>query len=1777
MPRRASVNNFGYGGANGHAILEGTTDLLPRSQLHSNTTSCGLTHVSDSCKGIDQKYPKVFMLSSKDAGVTKSMMSKLAEYIQQSQEQSNNGKASSNFDNLAHTLGTRRSLFGWRVAVTAATPLELVAALKDPLTKPAYSREAPRLGFVFNGQGAQWFGMGRELFDYPVFRQAMNEADKILRGFGAPWSLVEELMKDEATSQVHQVALSHPLCVSLQLCLVKLLASWNVRPNAVMSHSSGEAAAAFAAGALTFSDALGVAYYRGALADKFKDTLVGQGSMLAIGVGEKEVAPYIQSLGVGKAAISCINSPSSITVSGDDAAIDEVEQRCIKAGVFARKLKVTAAYHSDHMLPMADEYLQCLKSLLTPTKSKTSVIYGSPVTGSIIRDPSKLQASHWIRSLVQPVLFSPALQRVCSVSPADGGIHTLLELGPHGALAGPIRQTMKLPGLKDRDISYISCLTRGKDAMWTAQSLVAALVSKGYPVDLNAVNFAGGVLGLRVIHDLPSYPWNHNTKYWVESRLNESHRYRKHAPNRLIGTMIPGVNPLAPSWRHFLRSADLPWLRDHMVESDIVFPGAGAISMAIEALRQITDPSGESIARYKLRDIEFINALVIPDTTQGIEVQLSFGQCNAIELDNQSWWEYHLYSIPSSGEAWSYHSKGLISADLKSSMSEGWGDAIVRTMDQVQLVDAALPKGKIVDPESLFSRLRTSGIHHGSAFRNLLTITTEGDHATTTFKVQDPDARTRDAQSVSSHVIHPTTLDSVLQAAYCALKEDTYQNAMLLPRSISRLAVSSDISAYSQQPLAALSNAHRQDRRGFYSDVSVSSKGSTSHDPLVKMESLFCQLVDQPSSSAEQELDETKTCFQMKWHPDWTLMAASDIRKPLTFTPDPQEVAMSMELNQATFHYIHVALATLADSDVANLLPHHQKMFQWMQKIDDLVINGESFQGSSSWIGASEASKEILYDRVSQASVDGSLLCRIGHSLVEILRQRAAPLELMMEGGLLHKYYENTMRASRSYAQAKQLVEHFVHKTPHGRILEIGGGTGGCTTAILEALTSDSHDRAEFHFSHYDFTDISSGFFEKAAGKFAKWSGLISFTKLDIEVDPEAQSFEAGSYDLIIACQVLHATKSMQTTMTNVRKLLKPGGKLIMVETTRDTIDGQLIFGTLPGWWAGTEDGRTSSPSLSKQSWSTTLTTTGFSGLDVEVSDCEDDEYSSISTILSTAVGSPSQYPEEISIIWPEEDSAFISGGAQKWLASFRESLHKSTGIRTVVAKLKSFEPKGKFCVSFLEMFGPFLHRLDADSFHSLRRTLTDVKGVLWVSGGGIMNGIAPEYGMSQGFLRTLRMENRSQKLVSLDLEPKPESTANWSKENSAIIQKIIASSFDLDEDQGQIDCEFAVKESCVHVARIYEDLEENKAHSASMKAVQRHEMAEFVGSVMPLKAEVETVGLLDSLRFVEDEDMHAPLPDDYIEVEPKAFGVNFRDVLTALGHIDGSKLGWECSGVVTCVGNGITDSQFKIGDRICAVMLGNYGNRVRLHKTWVGHIPDNASFEQAASMPVIFITVYQSFVASARLEAGESVLIHAASGGVGQAAIMIAQQLKAEIFVTVGTEAKRDFIMQTYGIAEDHIFSSRDTSFGTGIMAATHGRGVDVILNSLAGNLLKESWNCIASFGRFIEIGKRDIQQNKCLEMAPLARAASFAAVDLDQDIRLRSHTVAKAMREVMRMWSQGHIKPPAAITQFAMSEMTNAFRLMQSGKHIGKVVCVPRAGDLVKVRTRTSILSIK
>jgi len=376
--RRASVNNFGYGGANSHVILENYT---PTDRAFPITTPLP---------------SKVYVLSAKDEHAAEAMVANLRDHLCNAQD------SLSYQNDLAYTLGERRSAFPWVAATSASSIPELVRLIDAGKMKPRRRNDPPRLGFIFTGQGAQWCAMGRELIHtYPVFRETLYEADVYLREFGSTWSLIEELHQSQQTTRVNEAALGQPVCVAVQIALVRLLESWGVKPTAVSSHSSGEIASAYAAGVFSLRSAMGVVYARGNLAaDVATYSNLGPGGMMAVGLGVANVQKYVERVTAGRVIVACQNSPSSVTISGDLSGIDELEVLLKADQVFARKLQVPAAYHSHHMEPLAKPYAEWLNANIKPEPRMSNVIYSSPTTGQRMSNVEEIGAAdHWVRSL----------------------------------------------------------------------------------------------------------------------------------------------------------------------------------------------------------------------------------------------------------------------------------------------------------------------------------------------------------------------------------------------------------------------------------------------------------------------------------------------------------------------------------------------------------------------------------------------------------------------------------------------------------------------------------------------------------------------------------------------------------------------------------------------------------------------------------------------------------------------------------------------------------------------------------------------------------------------------------------------------------------------------------------------------------------------------------------------------------------------------------------------------------------------------------------------------------------------------------------------------------------------------------------------------------------------------------------------------------------------------------------------------------------------------------
>ena len=652
------------------------------------------------------------------------------------------------------------------------------------------------------------------------------------------------------------------------------------------------------------------------------------------------------------------------------------------------------------------------------------------------------------------------------------------------------------------------------------------------------------------------------------------------------------------------------------------------------------------------------------------------------------------------------------------------------------------------------------------------------------------------------------------------------------------------------------------------------------------------------------------------------------------------------------------------------------------------------------------------------------------------------------------------------------------------------------------------------------------------------------------------QGFEPESYDVVVAANILHATKSLRQTLGNVRKLLKPGGRLVLIELTRERMTTSTIFGTLPGWWAGAEDGRQKGLILTEEEWDETLHQVGFSGLDAAVWDSSTEPEYQGSMMISRVI--------ENGLVAENPGVLLIHEASLPWNIVQHMATRVSAQFATTVdvETLVNADPAGKLCIILYEVTRPYLSDPSPEEFEATKRIFTSAAGVMWVTQGARISSRSPASNLVTGLARTVRSEYGNIKIVLFDLDPDQPFSSTAAADT---VLDLFEGHFDTSSQRlDDVDLEYVQRSGRIMIPRMVSNATVNRViESANSGPIPEPQTFRQPGR--PLVMEIGTPGLLDTIHFVDDDRMNDALPRDQVEIDVQATGFNFKDVMMAMGQVEVESLGLECAGIVTSCGESVQD--VSIGDRVSCYAFGAFSTKYRSEAIAVQKLPHDMSFETAACLPVAYCTAYHSLYSVANVQKDETVLIHAASGGLGQAATELCQLVGAEIFATVGTLEKKTFLMERYHIPEDHILFSRDRSFAKGIMAMTKGVGVDVILNSVAGEMLRITWECIVPFGRFIELGARDYTINTHLEMHKFARNVTFAVVNLVSLVRERPQAAAQVWSKVMDLFCSKKLNGPSPITAYGISDIEKALRTMQSGRHMGKLVAVARPGETVKV----------
>ena len=514
----------------------------------------------------------------------------------------------------------------------------------------------------------------------------------------------------------------------------------------------------------------------------------------------------------------------------------------------------------------------------------------------------------------------------------------------------------------------------------------------------------------------------------------------------------------------------------------------------------------------------------------------------------------------------------------------------------------------------------------------------------------------------------------------------------------------------------------------------------------------------------------------------------------------------------------------------------------------------------------------------------------------------------------------------------------------------------------------------------------------------------------------------------------------------------------------------------------------------------------------------------------------------------------------QSLISSLEDLVRDFTSEPPIIGSLSNIETEGMVCIVLSELVGSIISELKAPTFKAIQDMTSSALGILWVVRGAYTNSAQPDGQMVIGLARSIRSETML-KFATLDLDASPQ----LSETGAAVkIFEVFKSTFAPDCPTIGGDMEYQERDGKLFVPRIIEDPDMNKFINQETQPFAAPDLQPFAQEERPLKIAIQIPGALDSLYFKDDIVHGRALLEHEVEIEVKATSMNFKDIMISMGQLSSRYIGVECSGIISAIGSKVKD--LSIGDRVCAMSEGAYSTYARCLGTSVHKIPDLMSFEDAATIPVIYCTAYYSLFDVGRLIKGERVLIHAAAGGVGQAAIILCKMVGAEIFATVGSAAKKEFLMSEYGIPEDHIFYSRNTSFAKAIKRETGGQGVDLVLNSLAGDQLRETWDGLAHFGRFIEIGKRDIVGNTRLEMARFEHNALFASVDLTIVAAERPEIMRRLLNDVFELIAEGLARPISPVTIFPMSKVESAFRTLQGGKIMGKIVLVPKPDDMIK-----------
>jgi len=1708
----AGVNSFGFGGANAHVLLQ---EYRPRKQVRRQV----------------EAVPPPLFLSARTPQALRDLAGRYAETLRQ--------EPTAHYD-IAYGAAIRRDRLEKRLAIVGVDAIEMA----DRLAAFAQGETVPHLvledalgdtggvAFIFSGNGAQWPGMGQRLMtEAPRFAEIMSGLEAPIRA-QAGFSIIDELWAGSAASRLDDTAVAQPLLFAMQVALSTLLRERGIEAQAVAGHSVGEVAAAWAAGALSLDQAIEVVCARSAAQAPTR----GFGRMAVVGLSEAAAHELIASEKFSNVEVAGINSPGNVTLSGNLTDLERMGHILAQRGVFFRLLDLDYAFHSRAMDTIESDLATRLAAL-APV-SAAGPVFVSTVTGEVT-EGAVLDAGYWWRNARQPVRFAHAVATL-----AGQGCRVFVEIGPHAILQRYINES-----LAEKDITgrVLPTLRRDDDGLIRLEDVALRVHLLAEPSRLDNLFPKPG----RHVR-LPNYPWQRE-RHW-HHRTQEGYglidRRRVHP---LLGWRLKDATA---TWENVLDPAILPWLADHKVANGIVLPGAAYAEMALAAAREHFGGM-----HHEIEEMDILAPIVFDgEHARSLRFDL-FVRDGSFQISSRQ---------RLSEDGWTLNAVGRL-------------PGVLAVADPAHVIQDRPESANftVVDRSTHYALTSALGLEYGPSFQGLAHAEVQG--STLWAALSPPDSV---IEAAPQYLIHPAVLDVCFQSLVDFFRGEIEagDGVPLLPVRVGRLRY------YSDAPVAGfLASLRRRGARSVLADFELlDASGQT----VVTLTG--CRFRAAPLRHRNHADPACwKSVYQLKplaaEQVQSTLPASRELTKQLRiwFTEEEAKLQRGNYFKGALplFEALTVAFARDAFGDL------FAKQNAWLQQaLDQLKNDPAGLRPCFRWLARSVQREGLLVEDAAGWRLESSDLPSAQNIWLTLLREYPASLpELilaaragrrltaMLDGRIDARALSNDLRHtpqaetlfddSPAYLGTRLAVERILHGVASNwppqrrlRVLEIVTGSSGVARQLAEIFPAERLDYVIAFADEDEQTRLQAEY----VGLPCVVVGKVGGEGLDLVAEGKLPN----KFDLIILRHWLHKADNPATVLSAARQQLACGGLLVLAERHPD-LAANFACGIDHRWWHEDAGGESKSRLQSPRVWEQVLHEHGFVDIETFREPASEDLAEGAYLLLA-------KRPESDVLFTPQPDTAnwllvCTAAGSSRALAGRLRRLLESQGQRVMVASsccdaqeagAPSFDPSDRASVAaMLAGVGDNVGALDhlvylADTgegasfsgqpddcldglLHLVQASgQTAAQPRLWVvtAGGALVERLPaslpanPIQGAAWGFGRVVKNEYPMLNCTLIDLGVDPTGSEAAHRLQMELLQpdgekEIVLSA------QGRL------------VLRMERSLP--TARRENEEAAAR------------FRLDFTVPGQLRNLVWLPQTER--PLVEHEIEVRVEATGLNFRDVMYLMGLLPdeavengfaGASLGLEFSGVVMRVGGGV--SEFAAGDAVMGFGSACFASHVVTQASALIHKPAEWAFEAAATVPTVFFTVYYALKHLADVQSGERVLIHGAAGGVGIAAVQLALHLGAEVFATAGSEEKRDFVKL---LGADHVFDSRSLRFADEIMALTDGAGVDVVLNSLAGETIRRNLRVLKPFGRFLELGKRDFFENTPVGLRPFKDNISYFGIDADQLLLARPALAARLLREVMALFRDGALFPlPYRV--FRADHVVDAFRTMQQARQIGKVI---------------------